>query len=74
MRFHESTSHGNITIAGYTNNGHELKTFEENIPQDPRAKEKITAIIWENMKLASNHMSQWDDLFSDESQTHHNTF
>lgn len=73
MRFHESTSNGIITIAGYTNTGHELKTFEEKIPQDSKAKEKIEATLWENMKLASNHISEWDALFSDESETHQNT-
>lgn len=71
IRFHETRTHNRTTVMGYVASADKLRPFQEKIPFDSKETDERT-ILWNNIKLGSSHLDEWNDLFSNDS-AHHTT-
>lgn len=57
---------------GYVATAGKLYPFQEKIAVDSKQTDEPTT-LWNHIKLGSQHLDEWNDLFSNDG-THHTTF
>lgn len=62
-RFMEVKTPSRSTIIGYVDAVNKLHTFQEKIPTDSKQIDR-QSLIWENIKLGSPYLDEWEDLFT----------
>lgn len=73
IRFHETKTPNRTTLIGYVNAVDKLVPFQEKLSADSKQTD-VQTVLWEKIKLASSHLQEWDDLFTDDNSEHHTTF
>lgn len=64
LRFREAKSCGQIIVDGYVCKQSELHPFEYQLPLTLESKQIIPSLLWDNIKLTSNHIDEWKFLFA----------
>lgn len=74
LKCHEVKTSKRITLSGYLSAAGELFTFQEKIPintndvemidSNESAADNVQTVLWNQMKLGSQHLDEWSDLFS----------
>lgn len=71
LRFHEIRTQNWTTLQGYVAVDEKLHPFTEKISADSKQTDEATT-LWNQIKLGSSHLDEWNDLFSNDGG-HHTT-
>ncbi|XP_031617776.1 uncharacterized protein LOC116337392 [Contarinia nasturtii] len=72
IRFNEIKKHNRTTLVGYVATADKLHPFEEKISTESKPAD-VSSILWNNIKLSSSHLNDWDDLFFNDDGLRANT-
>lgn len=71
LRFHEIKTQNRTTLMGYIATADKLHPFQEKISTETMQTDEST-VLWNYIKLGSQHLDEWNDLFSTDN-AHHTT-
>lgn len=77
LQYHEAKTSKRTTLTGYLSVAGKLFTFQEKIPtntNDDNTTDKSQSVLWDQIKLGSQHLDEWSDLFSMNNVDLHKTF
>lgn len=66
LRFHEIRTQNRTTLLGYIATGDKLHPFHEKISTESKQIDEPTT-LWNYIKLGSQHLNDWNDLFANDS-------
>lgn len=74
MQYHESKTSKRIMLSGYSSVAGKLHTFQEKISinntdgesavSNKSTDDNTQAVLWNHIKLGSQHLDEWSELFS----------
>lgn len=82
LKFHEAKTSKRITLTGYSSAAGKLYPLEEKIPINTndgdtvdvnKLADKTQSVLWNHIKLGSQHLDEWSDLFSTNNADLHTT-
>lgn len=82
IQYQDIRAPNQITVTGYLSAAGKLHTFEEKIATNKnddeindsnRPADKLQSVLWNHIKLGSQHLDEWADLFSMNSTDLHTT-
>lgn len=83
LKLHECKTPKRITLSGYSSAGGKLYPLQEKIPINTndgntvdanRLADKTQSVLWNHIKLGSEHLDKWSNLFSTNNADLHTTF
>lgn len=73
LQYYEAKTSKGITLTGYLSAAGKLHAFQEKIPTNTndgntidvnKPADKSQLVLWNQIKLGSQHLDEWSDLFS----------
>lgn len=82
LKFQEAKTSKRITLIGYSSAAGKLYPLQEKIPIDANdgdphdantLADKTQSVLWNHIKLGSQHLDEWSELFSQNNADLHTT-
>lgn len=79
LQYHDTKTPNQIILTGYSHAAGELHIFDEKIPTNKNDDEttdtadKLQSVLWDQIKLGSQHLDDWNGLFSMDNTELHTT-
>lgn len=81
MQYHEAKTSKRIKLSGYLSAAGKLHTFQEKIPINANGEstdsnkptDNTQAMLWNQVKLGSQHLDEWSELFAENNNDFHTT-